>query len=167
MSIVLSEWGLAGVEALLGQAAVLIIVDVLSFSTAVDVAVARGAKVFPFRYGDRQAAEQEAVRVGAELARPRQTAGGKLSLSPRSLAAIEPGTSLLLPSPNGSRLSLSCGERPVLTACLRNAAAVAAAARDIAGDGVVGVIPAGERWSTAAFVQRLRTCWARAPSSIT
>lgn len=52
----------------------------------------------------------------------------------------------MLPSPNGSRLSLACGDTPVLTGCLRNSAAVARAARKIAGDGDVGVIPAGELW---------------------
>ncbi|MFK4045993.1 2-phosphosulfolactate phosphatase [Roseomonas mucosa] len=57
---------------------------------------------------------------------------------------------MLLPSPNGSRLSVAAaGTRrriPVLAGCLRNARAVAAAARRLAGTGAVGVIPAGELW---------------------
>jgi 2-phosphosulfolactate phosphatase len=40
-----SEWGMAGVVALRDRVAALVIVDVLSFSTAVDVAVSRGAVV--------------------------------------------------------------------------------------------------------------------------
>ena len=41
MASVVLEWGMAGVEALRERVSVLVIVDVLSFSTAVDVAVSR------------------------------------------------------------------------------------------------------------------------------
>lgn len=123
----------------------IVIVDVLSFSTCVDVAVSRGASVIPFRYGDESAAQTEADRVGAVLAQPRQV-GGKFSLSPESLREIPAGTRLLLPSPNGSRLSLAGQGVPVIAGCLRNAAAVAAAARRMAANGMIAVIPAGERW---------------------
>jgi 2-phosphosulfolactate phosphatase len=146
MTAVLAEWGLAGLEALRERVAVLIIVDVLSFSTAVDIAVSRGAVVFPFPLGDRAAAQAAADCIGATLAQPRQAAGGQFSLSPGSLQSASAGTKLMLPSPNGSRLSLAGGPTPVMTGCLRNAAAVARAARILAADGAVGVIPAGERW---------------------
>ncbi|QDJ09849.1 2-phosphosulfolactate phosphatase [Roseomonas mucosa] len=146
----LCEWGMAGLLALHERAAALVIVDVLSFSTAVDIAVARGAIVHPFPFSDQRAAQQEAARLGATLAHPRNAAGGQYSLSPASLATIPRGTRLLLPSPNGSRLSVAAaGTRrriPVLAGCLRNARAVAAAARRLAGTGAVGVIPAGELW---------------------
>ena len=144
--MILTEWGSAGVETLLEQAAVLIIVDVLSFSTAVDVAVSKGALVYPFPYGDEDAAQTAADRVGAVLAKPRRSSGGQFSLSPRSLMAITAGTRIMLPSPNGARLSLACGDRPVFAGCLRNAATVARTARQIARGGAVGVVPAGERW---------------------
>ncbi len=146
MEPVLTEWGMAGVEAVRARASVLVIVDVLSFSTAVDVAASRAAVIFPFAYGDKAAAQAAANRVGATLAQPRQPAGGQLSLSPVSLLAVPAGTKLMLPSPNGSRLSLAGGGTPVIAGCLRNAAAVASAAREIAGTGTVAVIPAGERW---------------------
>jgi 2-phosphosulfolactate phosphatase len=146
MDQVLAEWGLGGIEALRDRVAVLVIVDVLSFSTAVDVAVSRGAKVYPFPYGDMAAAQAAAENVGALLAQPRRAIGGQFSLSPRSLLAVPSGTKLMLPSPNGSRLSLAGGGTPVLTGCLRNAAAVARASRDTAQSGAIGVIPAGERW---------------------
>lgn len=137
---------MAGIETLRGRSAVLVIVDVLSFSTAVDVAVSRGAEIYPFPLGDMQAAEAAAERVAATLARPRRTAGGQFSLSPASLMSVPAGLKLMLPSPNGSRLSLAAGDIPVLAGCLRNAAAVARMARNLAGDHAIGVIPAGELW---------------------
>jgi 2-phosphosulfolactate phosphatase len=139
-----SAWGLAGVETLRDRVAALVIVDVLSFSTAVDVAVARGALVIPFPFGDREAARTAACAAGSLLAEQRNTRGGQFSLSPRSLAGIARGTKLLLPSPNGSRLSLAGGAATVFTGCLRNATAVARAARAAAGRGAVGVVAAGE-----------------------
>lgn len=137
---------MAGVAALRERCAVLVVVDVLSFSTAVEVAVSRGAEIYPFPYGDAPAAEAAAERVRAVLARPRRAAGGQFSLSPVSLMSVTPGLKLMLPSPNGSRISLACGELPVLAGCLRNAAAIARSARNLAGDGAIGVVPAGELW---------------------
>jgi 2-phosphosulfolactate phosphatase len=146
-----SEWGLRGVETLRDRVAALVIVDVLSFSTAVDVAVARGAAVFPFPFGDREAARAAASAAGALLAEPRIAGNTALSLSPASLAGIASGTRLLLPSPNGARLSLAGGAAPVFTGCLRNARAVAAAVRAVAGSDAVGVVPAGELWSDGSL----------------
>jgi 2-phosphosulfolactate phosphatase len=145
MPMAVSEWGLAGVAALREHVAVLVIVDVLSFCTAVDVAVARGAIVHPHAADRMQDAADAAERAGALLAGRRAATDG-YSLSPASLLAIPAGTRLLLPSPNGARLSLAGGRARVLAGCLRNAAAVAHAARRLAGDGDIGVIPAGESW---------------------
>jgi 2-phosphosulfolactate phosphatase len=134
------EWGLPGVRALAGTSRAAVIVDVLSFSTAVDIATARGAAVLPYRWRDRTAAEFASAR-GALLAEERRAGG--YSLSPASLRRIEPGTALVLPSPNGSTLSLSAGPR-VWTACLRNSRAVAQAMRRMGLP--LAVIPAGEQW---------------------
>lgn len=140
------EWAREGIEALRAQVSVMVIVDVLSFSTAVDIAVGRGAVIYPFPLGDHEAAKTAAEKVGAMVAAPKRAAGGQFSLSPASLRELNPGDRLLLPSPNGSRLSLACGDTPVLAGCLRNAKAVAAKARELAGRGDIGLIPAGERW---------------------
>ena len=137
---------MAGVETLREQVSVLVVVDVLSFSTAVNVAVSRGAVIYPFPYGDLEVAKAAADQVGALLAKPRRAGGGQLSLSPASLRTIPNGTHLMLPSPNGSRLPLASAGKPVLAGCLPNAAVVARAAREMAQDGRIGVIPAGERW---------------------
>lgn len=139
------EWGLKGVELLRERSAVMVIVDVLSFSTAVDVAVHRQARIHPFPWGDDDAARAEAARLGVRLAASRR-AGGQLSLSPASLMKLNPGERLLLPSPNGSRLSLACGGAAVLAGCLRNAGAVAAKALKLADGKDIAVIPAGELW---------------------
>lgn len=140
------EWDLNGIEALRKHVAALVIVDVLSFSTAVDVAVGRGARVIPFPLGDQEAAQAAADEAGARLAWPRKAGGTQLSLSPASLSGLGRGDRLVLPSPNGSRLSLAGDGVPVLTGCLRNARAVAAKAQAVAAGGAIAVIPAGERW---------------------
>ena len=146
MSAIACEWGLAGIEAWRRYASVFVIVDVLSFSTAVSVAIEQGAAVLPFPYGDQAAAAQEAARRGALVAYPRAAGGGQLSLSPVSLMGLDAGARVLLPSPNGARLSLATGDVTTLCGCLRNAAAAARLAAEIAGDGTVVVIAAGERW---------------------
>ena len=139
------EWGPNGVLALRERCVVLVIVDVLSFSTAVDIAVGRGAEIIPFPLGDHNAATKAAEAANAQLASHRR-AGEQLSLSPASLQAIAPATRLMLPSPNGSRLSLEGGKATVFAGCLRNRSAIANVALAEAKGGDIGIIPAGERW---------------------
>jgi 2-phosphosulfolactate phosphatase len=143
------EWGLEGLLALLPADAI-VIVDVLSFSTAVDIALSNGAVVLPYRWND-ESAIRFAAEMGAVLADGRR-AGGAYTLSPASLRSIPAGTVVVLPSPNGSTLALSTGGVPTFTACLRNAPAVARQA--MACGPHIAVIPAGERWSDGS----LRPC---------
>jgi 2-phosphosulfolactate phosphatase len=135
------EWGAAGLAACAPGSAAIVIVDVLSFSTAVDVAVGRGARVYPYRFRDASA-EAYAAAHGALLASADRHSG--FSLSPASLQTLPAGAALVLPSPNGATLSLAAGALPTYTGCLRNATAVAQAAARHGGP--VCVIPAGERW---------------------
>jgi len=134
------DWGPDGVDALVGGCAVLVIVDVLSFSTAVDVAVGRGARILPLPWRDERAAAA-ARAAGAVLAGERSW-----TLRPSSLVDIPAGTFLALPSPNGATLSAKAAAAGVhvLAGCLRNATAVARQAQELGGP--VGVIAAGERW---------------------
>jgi 2-phosphosulfolactate phosphatase len=141
------EWGELGLRALAEHASVFVIVDVLSFSTCVAVACARGATVFPYLWKDERVTAFAAAQ-GALVASARRADG--YSLSPASLASIPAGTRLVLPSPNGSSLSfIAAGSGHVLAGSLRNASAVAARARALGGP--VAVIAAGERWPDASL----------------
>ena len=135
------EWGEHGVATLAPISDVVIIVDVLSFSTSVEIAVNREAIVFPFRWRDDRAIDY-AASVGAELAVNRPYAG--YSLSPESLMGIPAGYRIVLPSPNGATLTLAAKPTPVIAGCLRNARAVALAASRYGRK--IAVIAAGERW---------------------
>jgi 2-phosphosulfolactate phosphatase len=146
MSSAVCEWGPEGARKFDGNVGAMVIVDILSFSTSIDIAVSRGAIVYPFHFRDPSAATKEAHRLGAEIAGPRGSASHRYSLSPVSLASIAPDTKLVLPSPNGSAISAAARSAPVLTGCLRNARAVATAAIDVAAGRSIAVIPAAERW---------------------
>ena len=135
------EWGKQGVLQLAPISDVIVIVDVLSFSTCVDIANSRGAIAFPYGWNDASA-KTFAQSMDAEVAEKRGSSG--YSLSPTSLLAIPSGTRLVLPSPNGSSLSLATSSTPTLTGCLRNGRAVALAAMNYGQR--IAVIPAGEQW---------------------
>ena len=138
------EWGLRGLLHLAPVSDAVVIVDVLSFTTTVDIAVANGASVVPSRWKAQSA--------------PQRSATG-YSLSPASVRTIPAGTALVLPSPNGSTLALSARQVPTFAACLRNAPAVSGHLAGFARR--VAVIPAGERWPD----ESLRPCledWAGA-----
>jgi 2-phosphosulfolactate phosphatase len=141
-------WGAAGARWLATCSDVLVIVDVLSFTTSLTIAVDRGAQVWPFSWGS-DGAEQFAREIGAVLARGRSTRQGR-TLSPASLVDLEPGTRLVLPSPNGSAIAhaAASGGLPVAAACLRNAAA---AVKLLTPYERVGIVAAGERWSDGSL----------------
>lgn len=131
------EWGLKDIEALAPVSDVIIIVDVLSFSTSVDIACANGAYIYPKIPGSNTDLPTDSILAG-----PRNL--NNFSLSPYSLLEIPPETKLILSSPNGSTLSLSTRDTLTLCACLRNFRSVAAYAMDHGKR--ISVIPAGERW---------------------
>ncbi|MEX0269853.1 2-phosphosulfolactate phosphatase [Leptolyngbyaceae cyanobacterium UHCC 1019] len=144
------EWGEPGVAQLSAISDVVVIVDVLSFSTSVEIATYRGATVFPYRWCDQSAATY-AKSINAELAE--RDRASKYSLSPTSLLQIVAGTRLVLPSPNGSMLSLGTQKTPTLAGCLRNYGAIARSAQRVGCK--IAVIPAGERWHDGS----LRPAW--------
>lgn len=137
------EWGKPGLNQLAPISDVLTIVDVLSFSSCVDIAVSKGGSVYPYCWNDESAIEY-ARSIGAILCRANRESDTGYSLSPTSLLNIPKETRLVLPSPNGSTLSLATGHVPTLTSCLRNATAVGSALCKLGKR--ISVIPAGEMW---------------------
>jgi 2-phosphosulfolactate phosphatase len=140
------DWGPTGASRVSERDGVLVIVDVLSFTTAVSVAVERGSAVYPAAWRDARASdlarEKDAVLA---VGRREVTAEHPWSLSPAALRAAPAPWRLVLPSPNGSAIAAAAAPGTVVAACLRNAHAVASW---IVGRraGAVTVIAAGERW---------------------
>ena len=87
------DWG---VNALRGapRDAAIIVVDVFSFSTAVTIACARGASIYPCAWSAERAAALAAAE-GARLAS--KDRGSPFCLSPGALRNLPPGTRMVLP----------------------------------------------------------------------
>jgi 2-phosphosulfolactate phosphatase len=146
------DWGPVGADAVAPGAAFVAVVDVLSFTTTLTVAVEQGLHVLPYRWRDDSAVDV-AHRNGAMLAVLRKEAGpGQVTLSPESIlhANLRGGgiDRLVLPSPNGSAISVRLADAgvTVVGVSLRNAAAAAAWVGREAGDRPIGVVASGERW---------------------
>jgi 2-phosphosulfolactate phosphatase len=103
------EWGLQGVTQLASISDVVVIVDILSFSTCVEIATNNDAMIFPYQWKEQSALDY-AKSVQGELASSKRTSNNGYSLSPTSLINIPAGTKLVLPSPNGSLLTLHTGK---------------------------------------------------------
>jgi 2-phosphosulfolactate phosphatase len=159
------DWGPLGADAVSPGAAYVAVVDVLSFTTTLTVAIEQGISVLPYRWRDDSAVDF-ARRNGAALAVFRsQTGPGQITLSPESIrnsnlrdAKID---RLVLPSPNGSAISarLAGDGVTVVGVSLRNAAAAGAWVRERAGDRPVGVVAAGERWPDGTLRPAVEDLW--------
>ena len=160
------DWGGAGARALVADARpgdVAVVVDVLSFTTTLSVALDRGILVHPYPWDAAQSDAYAAAR-GAVLAVGRRAGreGGGLSLSPasfsdgRATAGVE---RVVLPSPNGSSIAFSLADAgvQVIGACLRNAGAVARRLDMVAGR--ICVVAAGERWPDGSLRPAVEDLW--------
>lgn len=158
------DWGLVGGEVVAGTSGVVAVVDVLSFTTALTVAVDKGIEVFPFRWRDeraeRFAQERDAVlAVGRSVARP-----GQISLSAATIRAAGPVAKLVLPSPNGSTIvhEIAGAGVTLIGVSLRNVGAAADwTVRRLAAtpDASVSAIAAGERWSDGSLRPAVEDLW--------
>ena len=158
------EWGAAGAAAVARGADVVVLVDVLSFTTTVSVAVDAGVSVLPHPWDDAGAQSLARDRDAVLAVGRSQAAPGRLSLSPASIrAAAALPQRLVLPSPNGSALAHDLAGRAstCVAACLRNATAVAAwvASRHGPASATVAVIAAGERWEDGTLRAAAEDLW--------
>lgn len=105
------EWGAHAAQQLGPDNDVAVVVDVLSFTTTLTVALDRGWQVLPHRWGTHDA-EAFAESQDATLAVGRLNAeAGQVSLSPQTVRAAGPGIErLVLPSPNGATIAAVLGE---------------------------------------------------------
>lgn len=144
------DWGIDGLHALAPHADVVIVVDVLRFTSAVSAALESGSTVYPYPWAPTSTAAGDfASEHDAVLAGDREARGP--SLSPTDLLAGCPAR-LVLPSPNGATLATAArqsGASRVFAGCLRNATATAAYIRSRIPAPSVAVIAAGERWGDA------------------
>lgn len=141
-------WGHDGLTGLATECDVIVVVDVLRFSSAVSAAVEAGASVAPMRWGEPRSGEP-ARTSGAAAVGPGDRGA---SLSPTELLRARPGDAIVVSSPNGAALAVEAGEQDVpfvLAGCLRNATATARRALMVAHDGAIGIVAAGERWPGA------------------
>lgn len=171
------EWGPTGAD-------IAIVVDVLSFTTTLCVAVERGMTVYPFAWQDDRA-QQYADERDAVLAVGRFEAvspdAAAVSLSPAHLARVEGVERIVLPSPNGAAISFGLvSERSeevggprggrgrvyrdpgvsVVGACLRNRSAVARWLEpQVAAGARVAVVAAGERWPDGSLRPGVEDLW--------
>jgi 2-phosphosulfolactate phosphatase len=170
------DWGLAGARALTDRAKpgdVAVVVDVLSFTTTLAVALDAGVVVHPYPWAEPGAAAY-AEKRGAVLAVGRRAAAAAstasttsaaepgrvaVSLSPASFAGVTGVDRVVLPSPNGSAISFALRDAGVVVvgACLRNAAAVGDWLRSV--DGCVSVVAAGERWPDGQLRPAVEDLW--------
>ncbi|HEU0165337.1 MAG TPA: 2-phosphosulfolactate phosphatase [Thermomicrobiales bacterium] len=157
------DWGLRGAQAIAPDADIAIVVDVLSFTTTLSVALDEGIVVLPYQWKDESAARY-AREHKATLAVSRKTAArGTITLSPQSIRDAVPVPRLVLPSPNGSAISfrLAEGRSTVLGASLRNADAIAtwiAINYDAAATNI-SVIAAGEQWADGSLRPAVEDLW--------
>ncbi|SRR5258708_5094666 len=153
------DWGRRGTRQAAERGDILVIIDTLSFSTAVATAVHHGGIIYPCSMEDDPRILVQSI--GGEVAVRRQDVPekGRFSLSPATLQHIEPGTRVVLASPNGATCSRYAQQVPFLfVGTLVNARAVATAVSSLleGHDLSVTVIACGERWNIPSEDGELR-----------
>jgi 2-phosphosulfolactate phosphatase len=151
-------WGPTGAALAAERGDVIIVVDVLSFSTTLSIAVTREFTCLVYRDAEIEelgGPARAAIRLSARPLGPRaKAAPGQLSLSPASLLSAEPGQRVVVTSLNGASVVAAASSAPaLLIGALRNAGACARTAAHLLGTtraGRITVVACGEQWSSVA-----------------
>jgi len=154
-------WGRRGATRAVSRSDIIVIVDVLSFSTSTALAITRGAYIYPCRMN--QNPEEMARRMGAEGAVKRTDVPemGRFSLSPLTYMQVESGQKVVVASPNGATCSdIAKDGSSVFTGALVNARAAGNAISRLMRErgSRVTVVACGERERIPGRGTRIR--WA-------
>jgi 2-phosphosulfolactate phosphatase len=144
-------WGRRGLAEAASRGDIVVVVDVLSFSTCVVTATQREGVVIPCGHEDDPS--ELAARLDARLAVRREDDPERsgFTLSPLSFLAIESGARVVLPSPNGAACSvLGAGASFLFAGAIVNATAVGHTVSRLveSTDHTVTIVAAGERYET-------------------
>lgn len=145
------EWGRRGAREAAERGDIVIIVDVLSFSSTVVSALKYEALIYP--YPPHLDGKEYASSLGAEyiLGRAESSKIGKPTLSPVTFNPEHANKKYVLSSMNGSFCTWIASKIPaLLIGCLLNAASVAHAANQLKSEtkANITVVPCGEQWES-------------------
>jgi len=151
-------WGSTGAALAAERGDVIVVVDVMSFSTTLAIAVARDFTCLVYTTAEIEELGGPALAAIRLNARPlgsrAKAAPGQPSLSPASVLAADPGQRVVISSLNGAAVvAASTGASALLVGSLRNATACARAAARLLGTtraGRITVVACGEQWSSVA-----------------
>lgn len=147
------EWGRRGAREAAERGDIVIVVDVLSFSSTVVTALHAGCEIFP--YPPHLDGNAYAAKIGGEyiLGRSEAAKFGKATLSPASFNSSHKGKKFVLTSLNGAFCTWIADKVPaLLTGSLLNASTAARAANQISNQlkANITVVPCGEQWNDPA-----------------
>ena len=154
------DWGWRGARAAAARGDLLVVVDVLSFSSAVATAIEHDGIVYPCAQEEDPAAL--AARVHAEVAVSRYDVPekGRFSLSPQTYMGMEPRTRVVIASPNGATCSRYGRDvEHLFVGALINARTVGESVNRVLRENSalsVTVLACGERWQTPTEDGELR-----------
>jgi 2-phosphosulfolactate phosphatase len=150
------EWGAIGAKIGAARGDIVVIVDVLSFSTSVTIVLSNGGTAFSYsnqEIQDQGGREAVARRLNAEIiSRDREFTDSRFSLSPVSLKNVKTQDRIVLTSINGAHCASSASNSPiVLIGALTNRLACAEAIAQLLRMNKAGrctLVACGELWSS-------------------